>query len=98
MPRPASVPEGVISVSTCFRPIGSQILRLLKYENIYSLEGFVVINPADFQTSRSGGVPWATLAKIRASEESESSFLGITSNPWYNPRRVHRWFLPAYVP
>lgn len=37
------------------------------------------IDSADFQTSRSGGVIWATVAMIRVSDVQTSSFLGGTN-------------------
>lgn len=68
MPTPDSVSKGECQTMLSFRLIVSQIFRqqLLRYINIYCLVGLV--NPADFQTRRSGGVPSATLAKIVALE------------------------------
>lgn len=64
-----------------FRLIGSQILRqqLFKVFKYIQFCKTVIINPGDPQTRVSGDVPWVTAAKIRASDEHISSFLGATS-------------------
>lgn len=46
---------------------------------------YTVLRDCSHKPCRSGDIPWATVAKIRASEKSVSSFLGSNSNLWCSP-------------
>ena len=77
MPRPISVPKGSISAPS-FRLIGSQTLRqeLLKYANTYN--GTAIVSSTGLQTRLSGCVLLVAVAKIGATDECLSSFMGGT--------------------
>lgn len=84
MPRPTSVPKEVISASTQFQAEWkpdpqAAAFKVCKY---IQSSGTAVVNPADLQTRTSRGVPWARIAKIRASDEYISSFLEGVSELW----------------
>lgn len=50
--------------------------------------GTAVVDPVDLWTRRSGGVPWMTGERIRASDKYISSLLGGTFKLWPGQERL----------